>query len=138
MTIKSRPFPSDKHPTNDIRNALRPERSIPALLAGVLISILQIALSISFAALIFRGEMTADLSRGIGMALFSAALGFGITSLLTSYPAILGGNQSNAVTVMRVARNRILDARWPSTAPPPSGITRKASKNGKVLSQNEA
>ena len=51
---------------------------------------------------------------------------------------ILGGNQSNAVTVMRVARNRILDARWPSTAPPPSGITRKASKNGKVLSQNEA
>ena len=100
MTIKSRPFPSDKHPTNDIRNALRPERSIPALLAGVLISILQIALSISFAALIFRGEMTADLSRGIGMALFSAALGFGITSLLTSYPAILGGNQSAPAAIM--------------------------------------
>jgi SulP family sulfate permease len=102
MTIKSRPFPSDKHPTNDIRNALRPERSIPALLAGVLISILQIALSISFAALIFRGEMTADLSRGIGMALFSAALGFGITSLLTSYPAILGGNQSAPAAIMGV------------------------------------
>ncbi|MBL8425818.1 MAG: TIGR02594 family protein [Candidatus Accumulibacter phosphatis] len=51
---------------------------------------------------------------------------------------ILGGNQSNAVTVTRVARDRFLDARWPSTALRPSGITRQASKNGKVLSQNEA
>lgn len=51
---------------------------------------------------------------------------------------ILGGNQSNAVTVTRVARDRFLDARWPSTALRPGGITRQASKNGKVLSQNEA
>lgn len=51
---------------------------------------------------------------------------------------ILGGNQSNAVTVTRVAKNRWLQARWPTTAPAPTGIIRTADKQGKVLSQNEA
>lgn len=100
--MKSRPFQSGNHPANDIRNALHPERLIPSLLAGVLIGILQIALSTSFAALIFRGEMAADLSRGIGMALFSATLGLGLTSLLTSCQSILGGNQSAPAAIMGV------------------------------------
>lgn len=30
---------------------------------------------------------------------------------------VLGGNQSNAVNVVRIARTRLLAARWPSTAP---------------------
>jgi uncharacterized protein (TIGR02594 family) len=51
---------------------------------------------------------------------------------------ILGGNQSNAVTIARLAKDRLLEARWPDTAPRPTGITRRASKNGQVLSQNEA
>ena len=33
-----------------------------------------------------------------------------------SYFYILGGNQSNTVNVMQIARNRTLAARWPSTA----------------------
>ncbi len=102
MTLKPRLFPSNQNLTNDIRNALRPDRSIPALLAGTLTGILQIALSISFAALIFRGEIAADLPRGIGMALFSATIGLGITSLLTSCSAILGGNQSAPAAIMGV------------------------------------
>jgi uncharacterized protein (TIGR02594 family) len=32
---------------------------------------------------------------------------------------VLGGNQSNAITVMKIAKNRLLGARWPLTAPPP-------------------
>lgn len=31
---------------------------------------------------------------------------------------ILGGNQSDAVTVSRIAKNRLLGYRWPRTAPP--------------------
>lgn len=31
---------------------------------------------------------------------------------------VLGGNQSDAVTVARVARSRLLGARWPATVPP--------------------
>lgn len=51
---------------------------------------------------------------------------------------ILGGNQSNAVTITRLARSRLLRARWPRSVPAPTGIVRQADKQGKVLSQNEA
>lgn len=46
--------------------------------------------------------MATSLSRGIGMALFSAMLGLAITSLLTSYPAIMGGNQDSPAAIMGV------------------------------------
>ena len=99
MTTKPPLFPSD---INNIRNTLHPEQLIPTLLAGVLIGILQIAIAASFATLIFSGETNANLARGIGMALFSATLGLGITSLLTSYPAIMGGNQDSPAAIMGV------------------------------------
>jgi uncharacterized protein (TIGR02594 family) len=51
---------------------------------------------------------------------------------------ILGGNQSNSVTVARVSKDRLLQARWPETGMPPANITRNATPNGRVLSQNEA
>lgn len=31
---------------------------------------------------------------------------------------VLGGNQSDAVTVARIAKSRLLGARWPATVPP--------------------
>ncbi|HRN68388.1 MAG TPA: SulP family inorganic anion transporter [Promineifilum sp.] len=99
MTMKSRLSPSTM---DDIRNVLRPGQLFPILLAGGLIGILQIAIAASFGALIFSGEMATYLSRGIGMALFSAMLGLAITSLLTSYPAIMGGNQDSPAAIMGV------------------------------------
>lgn len=35
----------------------------------------------------------------------------------SSYFHVLGGNQSNAVTVARIAKSRLLAARWPATHP---------------------
>lgn len=51
---------------------------------------------------------------------------------------ILGGNQSNAVTITRIAKDRLLEARWPTTSMAPPNITRTANINGRLLSQNEA
>lgn len=50
---------------------------------------------------------------------------------------VLGGNQSNAVTVARIARSRLLGARWPRTAPqlPTRRIEAAATS---ALSKNEA
>ena len=31
---------------------------------------------------------------------------------------VLGGNPSDAVTIARIAKSRLLGARWPSTVPP--------------------
>jgi uncharacterized protein (TIGR02594 family) len=50
---------------------------------------------------------------------------------------ILGGNQSNAVTIARLEKARFFDARWPNTVPNEGRITRHAQANGKLISQNE-
>jgi len=50
---------------------------------------------------------------------------------------VLGGNQSNKVSVARVAKNRLLDARQPATVPPlKTGPVRRDKSGG--LSGNEA
>lgn len=51
---------------------------------------------------------------------------------------ILGGNQSNSVTITRVSKNRLLTARWPDTALSENQHIRTAAVNGKLLSINEA
>lgn len=95
-------LPSDSDRPPGWRARLRPERLVPGLLAGVLIAILEIALATSFATLIFSGELSSYLSRGIGLALFSSTVGIALTSLLTSYPALLGGNQDAPAAIMAV------------------------------------
>jgi len=51
---------------------------------------------------------------------------------------VLGGNQSDAVTVTRIARDRFLGARWPKTAPPPRAEGRMIAAAVGALSTNEA
>ncbi|OSZ72523.1 hypothetical protein CAP39_04125 [Sphingomonas sp. IBVSS1] len=43
---------------------------------------------------------------------------------------ILGGNQGDAVNVKRFPRERFLAARWPKTAPPPTGGPRQLRPDG--------
>lgn len=49
---------------------------------------------------------------------------------------VLGGNQSDTVNIARIARNRFLGARWPTTAMAPTGQTSTGEADG-TLSQNE-
>ncbi len=51
---------------------------------------------------------------------------------------VLGGNQSDSVSIARVAKTRLLGSRWPKTAPnaPSGGATRLAGTG--ALSTNEA
>ena len=50
---------------------------------------------------------------------------------------VLGGNQSNEVNVRRIAKSRLLGARWPASAVKPPGIIRRLDARGR-LSKNEA
>ncbi|MBL8905432.1 MAG: TIGR02594 family protein [Rhizobiales bacterium] len=63
-------------------------------------------------------------------------VGFYVAEDSTAYH-VLGGNQSNAVNVKRVGKDRFLNARWPSSAPAPTGQRRFANSTGR-LSDNEA
>lgn len=51
---------------------------------------------------------------------------------------ILGGNQSNSVSVTRISKQRLLDARWPDSGLTDDNITRIAARSGMLLSTNEA
>jgi uncharacterized protein (TIGR02594 family) len=51
---------------------------------------------------------------------------------------ILGGNQSDSVSVARLSKDRFLAARWPNNAGNPTPVKRTATVNGRLLSQNEA
>ncbi len=50
---------------------------------------------------------------------------------------VLGGNQTNAVTITRIAKDRCVASRWPTGVPVIGGPVRLAS-NGRPLSSNEA
>lgn len=52
------------------------------------------------------------------------------------YFHVLGGNQSDAVNITRIARSRLLGARWPSGVTP-TGLVRHAEGGGSAVSQNE-
>lgn len=63
-------------------------------------------------------------------------VGFYMGEDRTAY-RVLGGNQSNAVTITRVLKSRCIGVRWPSTGLPASGGAVKMAATGK-LSTNEA
>lgn len=50
---------------------------------------------------------------------------------------VLGGNQSNSVSLARIRRDRLLDARWPASAPY-TGKTVQLAKGRSMFSTNEA
>lgn len=51
---------------------------------------------------------------------------------------VLGGNQSDAVTVTRIAKSRLLAARWPGAGIAPTGKVIRLTAVGAPLSTNEA
>lgn len=55
----------------------------------------------------------------------------------TNHFHVLGGNQSDKVSVTRISKDRLLGARWPRSLPT-RGITRAATAQGMLVSVNEA
>jgi uncharacterized protein (TIGR02594 family) len=51
---------------------------------------------------------------------------------------VLGGNQSDAVTLARIAKSRLLGARWPATGPPPLQRLPIMTPGDVLTSTNEA
>lgn len=50
---------------------------------------------------------------------------------------VLGGNQSDAVNVARIAKDRLLEFRWPGTMPPGRGKPVKLTETGKLSTKEQ-
>lgn len=73
----------EQHLMRRIVEELQPNRLLPSLTAGLVSGILTVMFSISFAAMIFSGDLSEYLSAGIGLTLFSAVV-LGVTVAITS------------------------------------------------------
>lgn len=82
---------------------LGPRNLVAAISAGLVIGLLQVAQAASFATLVFGGALTAHLERGIGMALFAAAVGAIVIAAMTSLPVIIGGTQNVPAAILGIA-----------------------------------
>ena len=75
-------------------------RLIPNLTAGLISGPLVIISSVSYAALIFTGELAPHLSVGIGVALFGAIILSAVMALTSSLPTILAVPQDNPAVLL--------------------------------------
>ncbi len=83
-----------------IATTLQPNVLLPGLSAGLISGILVIICEIAFAAMIFSGELSMYLSKGIGLTLFGSFLIGIIISVRSSYPGMVGAVQDGPAAIL--------------------------------------
>lgn len=77
----------------NLRQEFEPGRFIPNLTAGIVVGLLQVVRSISYAALIFTGSMSGFVANGIGLVLLATIIISLLLTLFTSLPGAIGNGQ---------------------------------------------
>lgn len=75
------------------RKEFHPRRLLRSLTAGLVVGVLTVISCVSFAALIFSGNLSEYLPTGIGFTLFTATVVGAIAALMSSYPGIVAGGE---------------------------------------------
>lgn len=86
-----------------IAENFEPTTLVPAVLAGLIAGILAVILEISFAALIFSGDLSSFVSSGIGLALFSAMVLVLVVALTSSFPVSIAVPQDSPAAILALA-----------------------------------
>lgn len=79
---------------------LHPERILSSVAAGVVAGIVTVVVETSLAALIFSGELSPHVSRGIGLALFGAVVLGVIGALTSSFPGVVTVPQDSPAAIL--------------------------------------
>ena len=87
---------------------LQPKRLMPTLTAGGVSGILAIVLSVSFASLIFSGELAPHVGIGLGMLLISAVLLNVIVAPLSSLPLTVATPQDSVAAILALMTASIM------------------------------
>ncbi len=94
-------------------NAPRPlpaSTFLPNLLAGLTSGLVTLVYSISFAALIFSGKLTAYFPQGVGTALIGATITAIIVAWRSPFPFTLAGPEANSAILLTLAASAIAGA----------------------------
>jgi len=91
------------------------DRLLPTVTAGLLAGVLEVLLVVSYAALIFSGDLSKFVSVGIGLALFSTVVMAGIVALTSSLPGSVSATQDSPAAILALITATIA-ATMPATA----------------------
>ncbi|MFN2137737.1 MAG: SulP family inorganic anion transporter [Candidatus Promineifilaceae bacterium] len=94
----------------DSRPVFRYGYLVPTLTSGLIAGLLEVALAVSFGALIFGGTLSTYVPYGVGYALVGAIIGGLIIALFTSLPGMVGGNQDVPAAIMALMAVAIREA----------------------------
>lgn len=83
-----------------ILDELKPQNLLPSAIGGLVAGMITVILAISFAMLIFGGELKPHLPAGIGLTLFSAVLVAVIIALTSSYAATIAIPQDRIAPIL--------------------------------------
>lgn len=88
-----------------------------ALVAGAVTGLVVVILSLSFAVLIFSGELAGHVGTAIGMALFTAVVVGGLVALFSSYPGTIAFPQDKIAPILALMASLIVAEMPPGTDP---------------------
>lgn len=84
----------------EFKREFRPSQLLPSVWAGAIVAAIDISMEISLAALIFSGELSQFLARGVGLMLFGVlAMGI-VTALTTSVPGLISCPQDTPAAIL--------------------------------------
>jgi len=90
-------------------------RLVPGLTSGLVVGLVEVIIAISFATLIFAGELSSFLPNGIGFALIGAIITGVVVALMTSLPGTVSGIQDAPAAILAVMSAAIVTS-MPSDA----------------------
>jgi len=77
---------SIKNLGSELGQDFRSARLVPGLTSGLVVGLVEVIIAISFAALIFAGDLSSFLATGVGLALIGAIITGVVVALMTSLP----------------------------------------------------
>ncbi|MFN2109177.1 MAG: cyclic nucleotide-binding domain-containing protein, partial [Anaerolineae bacterium] len=95
--------------TSQLKQMLQPQRLLPALTTGFIVALLDVFVEISLAVMIFSGDLSAYVSRGIGFALFGAMMLSFVSMTLTSFPGSVVLPQDSPAAILALMATSIIE-----------------------------
>jgi len=102
---------------------IRSERLLPGLTTGLVVGVIEVIIAISFAALIFAGELSPFVSSGITLAMIGAIITGIVITLLTTIPGTVSGIQDAPTAILAVMSAVIVTSMPPGASGSETFIT---------------
>ena len=88
--------------TTEVINKIQPTQWLTTLIAGLVIGLIIASAEISFAVLIFSGDLAEYVPRGIGLFLAGSLIATIVTALTSSYPGMISPNEDVPAAIVAV------------------------------------